>query len=71
MLLKEIMAFCESFRYAQAVSLESGKVNSNLELRVFWAPDKSETKWLQKIVAKHGVEMATVNERLVFRSKIS
>ncbi len=68
MLLKEIMAICESFHYAQAVSIVNDKKSGSWELRVHWVPDPSETERLEKIVAKHGLEMVTSNGRTVFRS---
>jgi hypothetical protein len=66
-LLKEIMTECESFHTATAVSIEHNKANGSWELRVSWAPHPSENECLEKIVAKHSLEMITTNERTVFR----
>lgn len=67
-LLKEIMAVCESFQFAQAVSIEHGKGSDGWELRVSWVPHPSETRCLEKIAANHRVEVVNVNGRSVFRS---
>ena len=68
LLLKEIMADCESFQTAKAVSIEHNKDKNSWELHVYWAPNPLETECLNKIVAKHSLETATTNERTVFRS---
>ena len=68
MLLKEIMADCESFHTAKAFSVESNKANDNWELNLSWMPHPTENECLNKIVTKHGLEMLTSNERTIFRS---
>ncbi len=69
-LLKEIMADCESFRSAKAVSIAHNRASDSWELNISWAPHPSETACLEKIVMKHDLEMLTSNERTVFRSKL-
>jgi hypothetical protein len=68
LLLKEIMTDCKSFHSAQAVSIERNKMKDSWELHVNWAPLYAEIECLERIVAKHGLEMVTTNERTVFRS---
>jgi hypothetical protein len=63
------MAICESFHYAQAVSIERDKKSGSWALSVHWIPDPSETDCLEKIVAKHGLEVVKLNGRTVFRSQ--
>jgi hypothetical protein len=71
LLLKEMMAICGSFYDAQAVSIENEKESGSWELRVYGVPNPSETECLEKIIAKHGLEMITIDGRSVFRSKKS
>jgi hypothetical protein len=68
-LLKEIIAVCESFYDARAVSIQNGGNGDNWELHVHWVPDPSETECLQKILAKRFLEMITINGHSIFRSK--
>ena len=69
LLLKEIWADCESFHCAQTVSIEHVEGSDSWELRVFWVPHPSEIECLEKIVAKHSIEMVTSKGRSVFGSK--
>jgi hypothetical protein len=71
LLIREIMAVCESFHDAQVVSIQNEKKSDSWELRVCWVPYASDIKRLEKIVANHGVEMVTFNGYSVFRSKKS
>jgi hypothetical protein len=68
-LVKEIMAGCESFRSAKAVSIVYNRANDSWELNISWTPHPSETKCLEKIITKHDLEMVTSNEQTGFRSK--
>ena len=71
MLLKEIMAICESFSYAKVVSIEKEIQTGSWVLSVYWLPHPSEISFLEKIVVKYHLEMATSNEKTTFRSKNS
>ena len=71
LLLKEIMAICESFSYAKVVSIEKEKQTGSWVLSVYWLPHPSEIACLEKIVVKYGLEMVTSNENTIFRSKNS
>jgi hypothetical protein len=68
-LLKEIIAVCGSFYDARAVSILNDENGDNWELHVYWVPNPSEIECLEKIIAKHILEMVTINGRSVFRSK--
>lgn len=68
-LLKEIIAVCGSFYDARAVSIQIDKNSDSWELQVNWVPNPSEAECLQKILAKHILEMVTINGYCVFRSK--
>ena len=68
-LLKEIIAVCGSFYDARAVSIQNDENGDSWELHVDWVPNPSEIEWLEKILAKHFLEMVTINGRSVFRSK--
>jgi hypothetical protein len=68
-LLKEIIAVCGSFYDARAVSIQNDGNEDSWELHVYWVPNPSETECLQKILAHHNLEMITINEHSVFRSK--
>jgi hypothetical protein len=70
-LLKELATVCGSFHDAQAVSIEKNKKSNSWELQINSIPHQSEVLCLEKIVAIHGLEMVTVNGRLVFREKNS
>ena len=67
-LLKEIMTDCESFHTAKAVSIQYDRTNDSWALSVTWLPYPSETDCLNKIIAKHNLEMTTKNERTIFHS---
>jgi hypothetical protein len=69
LLLKEMATVCGSFNDAQAVSIEKDHKNNSWELHVNCVPHQSEVACLEKIVASHGFEMATINGRTVFRTK--
>jgi hypothetical protein len=69
LLLKEMAAVCGSFHDAQAVSIEKNKKSDSWELHVSSIPHPTEVLCLEKIVATHGLEMVTINGRLVFREK--
>ena len=71
LLLKEMAAVCGSFYDAQAVAIEKNKKSNSWELHVNSIPRPSEVLCLEKIVANHGLEMVTINGRLVFREKNS
>jgi hypothetical protein len=71
LLLKEMVAVCGSFHDAQSVSIEKNTKSKSWELHVNSIPLSSEVLCLEKIVADHGLEMVTVNGRLVFREKNS
>jgi hypothetical protein len=68
-LLKEIISVCGSFYDARAVSIQNDENGDNWELHVYWVPNPSEIECLEKIIAKHILEMVTINGRSVFRSK--
>jgi hypothetical protein len=68
LLLKEIMAACESFHYTQAVDIERNKKSGSWALIVYWLPNPSEIKQLEKIVAQHNLEMVSSIGRIIFRS---
>jgi hypothetical protein len=67
-ILKEMIAVCNSFRDAQAVSIAKGKLTDSWELRIHCVPHQAEIACLQKIVAKHRLEMITSNGKTIFRS---
>jgi hypothetical protein len=68
-LLQEIIVVCGSLYDARAVSIQNDENGDNWELRVYWAPNPSEIDCLEKILAKHILEMVTINGCSVFRSK--
>jgi hypothetical protein len=68
LLLKEIMAVCESFYYTQAVDIERNKKSGSWALIVYWLPGPSEIEQLEKIVAQHNLEMVSSIGRTIFRS---
>ena len=61
------MAECESFHFAREVSIE--KESDGWMLSVKWIPHSSETQRLEKIAAKHNLELAESKVRTVFHSK--
>ena len=63
------MTDCESFHTAQTVSIQHNKLKDSWELYVSWMPHPLENECLKKIIAKHGLEMITANEKTVFRSQ--
>jgi len=64
------MEKCDSFHFAQAVSIEKEKAieGDSWQLSLHWNPHHSETECLKKIVEKRGLEMIELNERTIFRS---
>jgi hypothetical protein len=68
-LLKEIIVVCGSLYDARAVSIQNDENGDNWELRVYWVPNPSEIDCLEKILAKHILEMVTIIGCSVFRSK--
>jgi hypothetical protein len=68
-ILKEIVAVCGLFYYARAVSIQNEGNGDSWELHLYWVPNPSETKCLQKILAQHSLEVITINGHSIFRSK--
>ena len=69
LLLKEMATVCGSFHDAQSVSIEKNKTSDSWELHINSIPHPSEAMCLETIVANHGLEMVTINGRLIFRLK--
>jgi len=67
-LLKEMMTICGSFHDAQVVSIRRDNANESWELHVHCVPHRSEIPCIEKIVAKHCLEMVTSNGKTIFRS---
>lgn len=66
-LLKEILSNCESFRFAQVVSISKNKEAQGWNLSAKWSRPESEKDSLNNIMLKHGVEASEVNGYTVFR----
>ena len=66
-LLKEISVTCESFRFAQSVSITFDK-KKGCVLNVNWTPDSSENEALSKILNNYYAEAVMANGRTVISS---
>jgi hypothetical protein len=64
-----MIVVCGSFNDAQSVSIQNNKKSNSWELHVSWVPHPSEIACLEKIVANHILEMVTINEHSIFRTK--
>jgi hypothetical protein len=66
-LLKEIMSDCESFRFAQAVSISLDKKSQRWVLSAKWVRPESEKTCLDNIIVNRGVEVLEKDGYTVFR----
>jgi hypothetical protein len=69
LLLKELASVCSSFQDAQSVSIEKDTENKGWELHINCTPLSSEINCIEKILANHSLEMATIKGYSVFRPK--
>lgn len=65
-LLREIMAACESFSRAEAVTIVKGKDAESYVLRAKWVPHESEKHCLNDIKRRYDVEFSDVDGYTVF-----
>ena len=65
-LLKEITFSCESFRFAQAVSIARNPETEGYLLRVKWVPNNEDKNCLRALLVKYGVEVTQKDDFLVF-----
>jgi hypothetical protein len=71
-LLREITVTCDSFHYAQSVSIAKNPETEGYLLKAKWTPHSSEQPLLRIIAQKYGTEISIVNGFTVFhKSKIS
>lgn len=66
--LRKIMASCDSFSTAQAVTITQDKETQSWVLKVNWTPLTEENGCLDKILDAYNLEAITTNGRTVIRS---
>ena len=67
-LLKEIINQCESFHSAQAISVSKDEKTQGWVLSAQWVRPELEKHCLDKIVAKHKIEVLEQNGQTIFRA---